>query len=299
MVDPLFRKRIVEREERIGWRVGGGPLIGMRLWITRSPWRLGAAWVALAGALASGGLAEHPLNWVKLLLLVFLADPGWGSLWTVLAERRRDAWEDSAPIAAPALPYLQPGSPAARLLGWAESDLSLMAAWRLGLPSLFVATLVALILGRMAIIATAVAFALCFIGWITRRLYGQPDAWAQAILTVGLPWALGYLAYAPVTATMVALTVAWALWQWAALGIEQGEWRSWWMLGIAQGTVAVTLAVAHQPVWCAGIVLVSMPTWWMVIGGRATGWTLAALAQAQTWWWLALMMCGLALSGLL
>ena len=98
-------------------------------------------------------------------------------------------------------------------------------------------------------------------------------------MTVGLPWALGYLAYAPVTATMVALTVAWALWQWAALGIEQGEWRSWWMLGIAQGTVAVTLAVAHQPVWCAGIVLVSMPTWWMVIGGRATGWTLAALAQ--------------------
>ena len=270
----------------------------MRLWLTRSPWRLCAAWAVIAGALASGGLALPSRDWVRLLLLVFLADPAWGSLWTVLAERRRDALDDSIPLAAPALPYLLPGSPAARLLGWAESDLSLMTAWRLGLPGLLAAGAVSLILGREAVITTGLAILFCLVGWVTRRLNGQPNGWAQAMLTMGLPWALGYVAYAPVSGSAAALALAFVLWQRAALGIEQGGRLAWPMLAVSQIIALGVLVSAHLPMWAGGLALVIAPTWWMAGSLRNGDRSPALLERVQKWWWLALLLSALALGSL-
>jgi len=230
---------------------------------------------------------------------VFLVEPVWGGIWTGLTERQRIVWKDDdlPPPAGPALPYLRPGSPAARLLGWAESDRSLVAAWRLGLPSLLAALLVALILGWEAVLATALAFALCFAGWATRRLNGQPDMWAQALLTIGLPWALGHLAYAPLNLLSAGSALAFVVWQYAALGIEHGRRRAWWLLGLAQGAMIVILVIGGHPVWAAGVALVSMPTWWTVAGIRSAAWGSDVMTRVQVWWWLALLASGWALGG--
>ncbi len=280
------------------------PLVGMRLWLARSPWRLGPAWSALAGALAAGGIFSPRWDWGEAILLLFLVDPAWGSLWAVLAERRRDAGEAAAPGAAPALPYLRPGSPAARLLGWAESDLSLAAAWRLGLPSFVVATLAALALGREAVIAAALAYALCLVGWVTRRLQGQPSAWAQSVLMMGAPWGLGYALFASLGWLPLAWACAWTVWQRGAIGIARQEARAWWMLGVAQAAVLGILLFARRPLGAAAIAISCAPTWWTrslsaSSGDRETDAASSAAAPAQAWWWLAFLLSNAALGGLL
>ncbi len=285
----------MEPSEQQDERVRGGPLIGMRLWLTRSPWRLGAAWAAVAGALASGGLTWQGPDWVRLFLLVFLTDPAWGGLWAVLVERQRALWgdRDHRLAAAPILPYLQPGSLAARLSGWVEADPTLVAAWRLGLPGFLMALLVAFMLGRQALFATVLAIALCFVGWMTRRFHGLPNLWVQALLTIGLPWVLGHVMYAPLRPIAGVLALAFALWQRAALGIESGETRSWWLLGLAQITAMVVLVIARHPIWAAGLALTVMPVWWMRAGQEVE--PSVALTRSQVWWWLALLMSGWAL----
>lgn len=292
------------QEGRAYGQGAGEPLIGMRLWLARSPWRLGPAWAALAGTLAAGGLFSSRWDWGEAILLLFLVDPAWGSLWAVLAERRRDAGEVATPVTAPALPYLRPGSPAARLLGWAESDLSLAAAWRLGLPSFVVASLAALALGREAVIAAALAYALCLIGWVTRRLQGQPSAWAQSILMMGVPWGLGYTLSATMGWLAWVWAAAWTVWQRGAIGIVRQEARAWWMLAIAQAAVLGILLFARRPLGAAAVAVACAPTWWTRSSSVSSGEGEAeaessASAPAPAWWWLAFLLSNAALGGFL
>ncbi|NOZ26626.1 MAG: hypothetical protein GXP39_01050 [Chloroflexi bacterium] len=289
----------MQREELRQWPVGGGPLIGMRLWLTRSFWRLGPGWAVLAGALASGALVWRSQDLLRLLLLVFLADPAWGGLWTILAERRHDTLDGDEwwPSTTFALPYLRPGSPAARLLGWAESDRSLVAAWRLGLPTLLATGLVALILGREAVLATLLALSLCMIGWGTARLNGRPNTWVQASLTIGLPWVLGHLIYAPMTLASLGGGAAFTVWQRAALEVENGNQRAWWLLALSQLGVVALLVGTRHPLWAAGVALASAPTWWTYGRIGAEEGNSAVLAHVQSWWWVALLAAGWALGG--
>ncbi|MCS7220635.1 MAG: hypothetical protein RML36_08895 [Anaerolineae bacterium] len=285
----------MRRREQIDWRVENGPLIGMRLWLSSSPWRLGAAWAAIAGALASGRLTWQGADWIRLCLLIFLTDPLWGGLWAVWVERQRGAEEvqDLHQGAAPAMPYLRPGSPAARLLGWMERDQALVTAWRLGLPALLTTILTSLILGQQALFATGMALILCFIGWTTRQLNGLPNLWAQALVTIGLPWVLGHVAYAPLGAVAGGLALAFVLWQRAALGIQSGEKYAWWLLGLAQAAAAIVLVIARHPLGAASLTLMALPVWWMRMGQAMEPST--ALARSQMWWWLALLLSGWAL----
>lgn len=281
-----------------------GPLIGMRLWLAGSPWRLGPAWAALGGALAAGSVFSPRWDWGSVILLLFLVDPAWGGLWAVLAERRRDAGEVVSPAAAPVLPYLRPGSPAARLLGWAESDLSLAAAWRLGLPGFVVASLAALALGHEAVIAAALAYALCLVGWVTRRLQGQPSPWLQSILMMGAPWGLGYALFATMGWLALGWACLWTVWQRGAIGITRDEARAWWMLGVAQAAVLGILLLARRPLGAAAVAVACVPTWWTRSSSALSGKEGAnegafMRTPAQVWWWLAFLLSNAALGGFL
>jgi hypothetical protein len=294
----------VEREERAYGQGVAEPLIGMRLWLARSPWRLGPAWAACAGTLAASGILSPRWDWGRAILLLFLVDPAWGSLWAVLAERRRDTSEVASPVTAPVLPYLRPGSPAARLLGWAESDLSLAAAWRLGLPSFVVASLAALALGREAVIAAALAYVLCLVGWVTRRLQGQPSAWAQSFLMMGAPWGLGYALFATMGWLAWAWAAAWTVWQRGAIGIARREAHAWWMLGVAQVAVLGILLFARRPLGAAMVAVACAPTWWTRSSSASSGEGEAgagssASTPAPVWWWLAFLLSNAALGGFL
>ncbi len=286
-------------QERLGSPQGvGEPLVSMWLWLTRSPWRPGAAWAVIAGMLASGGMSWRTQDWVRLLFLVLLVDPVWGSVWTLWAEGRPTGKGDSrSSHTRPSLPYLQPGSPAARLWGWREDDRSLMAVWRLGLPCLLIVSLIALVLGWKVVLATALALALCLAGWATRRLSGWPNPWAQALLTIGLPWVLGYWMLRPLDGQAIALAAGLTVWLRAALGIARRERGAWLWLALAQiGVIGLLIALRH-PLWAAGVALVCVPTWWMYLRARLTVPIPVILARAQVWWWLALLMSGWALGG--
>ena len=83
---------------------------------------LGPAAAALAGALASGRLHWNG----QVLLLVVLADLGWGNIWWAVAgtdwrtmRDRWNAWVSQETVSrTAAFPYMQPASPAGRLVRW-------------------------------------------------------------------------------------------------------------------------------------------------------------------------------------
>jgi hypothetical protein len=173
------------------------------------------------------------------------------------------------------------------------ADQTLVVTWRLGFPALLTAILISLILGWQALSATGVALILCFVGWIARRLYGLPGLWAQALLTIGLPWILGHVMYTPLRPLAGGLALAFVLWQRAALGIQGGERCAWWLLGMAQVGAAATLVVARHPMGVAGLALMAMPVWWIRAAQEVE--PSMALARSQVWWWLALLLSGWAL----
>ena len=97
-----------------------GPLMKLEVRMTRPLTWLGPAWAALCGALASGWLTLSGQNLLFLLIVLFLADALWGTLWHLIADRdwlvssvnqHPQAQEASLTV----LPYTAPGSPSHRI----------------------------------------------------------------------------------------------------------------------------------------------------------------------------------------
>src|SRR5512135_2622598 len=86
-----------------------GPLLGLRLSVSRHPWRIGPAWALVAGALAAGVPFADGTSLLRLAGAIVLADAAWGSVWSVMA--RGGAREPDEPWG---LPYVQPAAPAMR-----------------------------------------------------------------------------------------------------------------------------------------------------------------------------------------
>lgn len=163
--------------------------IGLRLWLADSPWRMSGGWLALAGLLAAAGtrLPEHPL--LPILLALALTEVLWGALWSQLVPRH--AWPLHQAQQRPALPYVQPGSVAARLLGWSEPGPAAAMA-RAGLPLLAVVALLAGPAGEPALVASGCAVLAVLLGMAAQRA-GLADltCWLQALVQITLPFALG------------------------------------------------------------------------------------------------------------
>jgi len=165
-----------------------------RLWI-------GPALAGLCGAISSGRLSLNSASIVSLILLIFLADPLLGAVWTTLsgpaslpptASPPRDgpAWR------LPALPYATADSPSDRLSRWinhlsAETRAPAVAA-AIGGKVLF-AVGIALVLGFPVAVIVAVALAWALF-WT--RLADRPHSpGARAVYALGLPWLLGYVTF--------------------------------------------------------------------------------------------------------
>ncbi len=290
------------------------PLFGLRLSVSRYPWRIGPAWAVLAGALAAGAPISSGTALLRLLGAVLLADAVWGGLWGMMAlgagrAQPEENW---------GLPYTQPGAPLLRLSrrlselasGTGCHELLAGAILSLGLAALF--GWVALLLAVMVLVCAVWAQLVC------ER--GRQPALPHALLAVGLPWALGLVLAGPGSwfgpgPGPLALGLAFTVLQWGAqrarlpgTGVGLGIW-------FGQGAILAVLAAARLP-WavCIAAALFLPPSWWllragararqlrpaaepMLPGSRQALQHLLAVAMARSaiWWWLVLMLAAVAL----
>ena len=169
--------------------------------------------MVLAGLVAYAGLdaLEQPL--LPLVLALTVAELLWTALWMQLVAPLH--WPGRLARHRPALPYIAPASPAARLLGWQQPG-TLAAIVRGGLPLVLLSLLLAYLLSPTALLLTVGAVALVILSVIARQagLVGLMH-WLHALLIAALPIALG-----------ISLT---------------GEWpvvpESLWLAGLAIGAI--------------------------------------------------------------
>lgn len=183
---------------------------------------LGPAVGVLAGALASGGPVWSWPHAGYLLLSLLVIGSAWGRLWTL-------AYEVAAPVRPagtmgeavelpPALPFTAPGSPSARLrqalgrLGRRAQHLFRMRGDRwIELGGLLALLLIVSALGGQdALLAGGVGVALLALRYLAR---GRPLALAALRVLAGVtwPWWIGHVAWRPLTAESLLLSMAWGI----------------------------------------------------------------------------------------
>jgi hypothetical protein len=165
--------------------------INAQFWFSQFPLRPTAAWAVVAALLAAGAATYGlSLEWRELALLLLLVDPLWGAIWRLAAGRLEmlPLRERDVPSLV-WLPYLQPGSPAARLLGWDDNGV-LHLLMRVALPGALLALAIALTLSATALWLTGIILALGLAGWIVRHTVGYVPAMFHSAATVALPWVL-------------------------------------------------------------------------------------------------------------
>ena len=189
------------------------------------PWlRLGPGWAMLAGALSTGQLEFNLPTLLRLIGLWLLVDPLLGMLWDISAGQ--DMWRKLAPANLPppsphgfSLPYLQPGSPAARLVivsrrywRWWRDNYTTeygrqLATFWLGSA---LALLFGLFFGQTVFWLTILTLGLSFLaGQTSIMLAGPQGGRLQSLAQFLLPWAIGVTAWATLSPLRLALAVCW------------------------------------------------------------------------------------------
>lgn len=272
--------------------ISSSALLDARVWVELSPWRLSAGWSLLAAALAAGiGDVAAALSPQVLVLLFLLVDPLWGSIWGSLTTpgalphlrqtvQRQRLW----------LPYLTPGSPAARLFGTDGPGL-LAILFRAGLPGTVLALLVAFSLGTAAVWATVAVLVLAIGGWLHREVELVPVPVLHSLAAVALPWVLGLIVFGrdPWQPVFWLPALLWTVHAWGgSRHLEQpGERLGLAGMALAELGLALFLIVSRVPLWLAVLALLWAPVWLAVYRGRQ-------LEFAHFWWLGALLVTGLA-----
>ena len=271
-------------------------VINGQIWIDQAPWRPAALWAVAAGLLVTGlGNRPAPLDWREVLLLLLLADLLWGGIWRLAGGRTAlPALPARSGDQAAWLPYLQAGSPAARLLGADHTDLWTYAV-RIGAPTALLAIVVAAVLGIPALVLTGVALVIATLGWTMRRTLQRRPILLAALMAVGLPWLLTlFQLQAPVTGADAlapfALVTLWTVHHWGELRATAyiHDWLGLALMGATEIALCLLLIVAQTPLWLAPIVLLLLPTW-LVVQRRG------ALKRVRFLWLVAMLLSAAAL----
>ncbi len=267
-----------------------------RIWFEESPWRLSGFWSVLAAGLAAGLLGRlNQVDWPSLLLLLLLTDLLWGSIWGMLADTTPTGptLQATAPVRI-WLPYLHPGSPAARLFGMDAPGL-LPSLLRSVLPSILLASLAAAALGATALWMTGAVVLLSFFAGLHRQVDLIPVGLLHSLTGVTLPWLLalnqfGLTSEHPAWNTQMALLGLWTLLAWGSSRAMAwpGDRLGLVLLAGAQLGIALLLILARAPLWLALLGVLWLPTWLAVHQEQP-------LAKVRLWWLLALFVSSMAL----
>ena len=288
-------QRLVVPDKAATIPLGGSATLNVQVWLGQFPLRPTAAWVAITAALAAGIFTGSPaLDWRACALLLLLVDPLWGMVWRLAAGRgellplhegvvKRNFW----------LPYIQPGSPAARLMEGHTAEL-LPVLFRVALPAIVTTVAVAAVLNFTALWMTGVVIAATVVGWIGRLAYKLTPLLLHSLVVVALPWGLT-LTFFEITPQHTswpmygALIVAWTLHNWGenrCLCFGQ-EWLGLLLLAAGDLGLGLLLFVARAPIWLAILSLFWLLTWLTVLYRQP-------LTRLRLWWLLAMLISGVA-----
>ncbi len=235
-------------------------LVGLQGRLARPFWVGAGLWAVLCGALASHGLEWDGDDAWTLMLVLLLAELGWGSLWDMATHSRwmqllGEGWPPQRAVPAPRLPYTRPGSPAGRL----SDGLGRLAAWwrETGWPtfggaligSLAAAVLVvvlSLLLSDAMRLLNAALIALVGLG-LWQRQRGREPLLGGALVSVGLGWLAGHVAFAPMGGPSLLVALLFSLSLWGAMRLKQGRRGALWLLDGGQMGVVAVLAASEQP----------------------------------------------------
>ena len=251
-----------------------GPLMKLEVQVNRPLTWLGPAWAALCGAMASGWLTLSGENLLFLLIVLFLADALWGTLWHLIAEgdwfvssvnQHPQAQEASLTV----LPYTAPGSPSHRIFSRLGRKL---AWWRavfwprqgpafVGLVVALPLTLIlAVILGQRVIILTSAALAIMVLALLRARRHSPPPLSLRAILEMGLAWLAGHIAFGPLTLWSFLLAAFYTVAYHSCLKLARNSGKpSLVLLKVSQAAVIVLLIFLRQPVVAGVMGLLLLP----------------------------------------
>lgn len=272
------------------WALSSSATVNAQIWLSHSPLRPTAGWAVLAALLATGWPVSPPtVTWRDLALIVLLADPLWGSLWRLAAGRLEMLPLREQDVAQPVwLPYLEPGSPAARLLGRDERGV-LHLLWRVVAPSVGVTLAIAWVLGPAALWLTTLVIAVGVAGWIVRHTVGYIPALLHSLVTIALPWLLTLLllGVGPGHAQWglhLALLVLWTLHNWGEGRVLRvtGDRLGLTLLALADVGLAALLIAGRAPLALAVLAVIWLPMWLAVYQGRP-------LQRLNVWWLVALL----------
>lgn len=263
----------VVRREPTTFTLGSSATINAQFWLGRFPLRPTAGWAVLA-ALLSVGLWRAPMQFEirSIALLFILVDLLWGSIWRLAAGRT-----ELLPLYAQAtqesiwLPYIQAGSPAAQLLEWNYMT-ALPLLFRVGLPSVLLAGLLAAILDTMALGMTGLVLIITVLGWITRRALPLMLPFLHSLVTVLLPWLLA-LNIASYQQPVEKWYEQWSLPIILALLLTVHHWGEGCclrllndrfglgLMAVAELAILVLLIWVQAPLWLAPLVILWLATW--------------------------------------
>ena len=251
-----------------------GPLMKLEVRITRPLSWLGPAWAALCGAVASGWLMLSGQNLLFLLIVLFLADALWGTLWHLIAERdwfvsSVNQHSQSQEASLTVLPYTAPGSPSHRIY----SRLGRMLAWWravfwprqgpafVGLVVALPLTLVlAIILGQRVILLTSAALAIVVLALLGARRHSAPPLSLRAILEMGFAWLAGHIAFGPLTLWSFLLAVFYTVAYHGCLKLATNSGKRWLtLLKVSQAAVIALVIFLRQPVVAGVVGLLLLP----------------------------------------
>jgi len=244
-------------------RPASGGLIRLQARLTNPIVWLGPTWAAVCGVVASGGFGWQGGDFLRLALLILLADGGWGTLWAAIGAtdwatplRRWRNWRFGEPVSAP--PYTLPNSPGDRASRW----LGQLRAWRRDVlwptcgPAI---AAIAVALPVTAVLGALLGPDLLLLSLAALAVMQLSLAWegCSAVVALMLPWLAGHVAFGPPTLASAGLALVFTL----AWGANQQATSSWVRtLGIAAQFLALAFLLAlRQPLAAVTLALLLAP----------------------------------------
>jgi len=285
-----------------------GQLVRLDVTLRGSGLWLGPTWAIICGVVASGGFRWTSATILQSILLFFLVDSAWATLWAAAVETDwatpAKLWGKSAITPAHALPYTQPNTPGDRVqhwlthtIQWWREHLQPATGSRMSTIVLCIVLGAALsaVLGWPVMALSAAALAIVQAGVIAGRGSGRPLPALKAMLEIGLAWIVSHVLFAPLTVPSVVLAMAFA----AAYGsgltlIEGGRRATIW--NAAQFAAAGLLVLMRQPVAALTVFFMVLPQMLLepsLRRGEGGAWF---VRSTQAWLMLAMLISAISVS---
>jgi hypothetical protein len=274
-----------------------GPILGLRFSLSSSPWRLGAGWALLAGALTGQTPIWSGANLLSLGGSLLLADAVWGVFWRRTAPRSGIMPKRSQRAR---LPYCTAESPVTGFMGGLRngSDQDGETGWPAILALLGATAVLSVLLGRPAIVLSVLALLSSVAARLTWKR-GKRPALLMALLGIAFPWALGATldwtgdlqADPGVLGASLALGAAFTVLAWSLHRVELSDsGEPVWLIWFGQIVVLATLTIVRAPMALAIVAGLLVVPCLLLSRRRYTPGEVADALRNSDPWWLASML---------